>query len=405
MLRVALPLALSILFPTLPAMANENLIKGLENRAQLRPVAFDSLKGWMRDDHRESWRVFINHCRAIEQRIAPLRTGIPGNTALREACAQALTLAGPKTNRDARKHFETLFSVFEILPLAGQNPYDHGFLTGYFEPIVAGSLTPTKRYSEPVLGRPSDLVTLNAENKPEDFPPDLTSARRMADGSLAPYAERAAIENESAAGDAQPIIWVRDGIELFMMQVQGSARIRLPDKRLVRLTYAGRNGQPYTSIGRLLVERGHIASADMSLSRLKAWVRGNGQKRGEAGRALMQENKSYVFFRIDGAVHEKSGPIGAASLALTRLRSIAVDRNLWPYGLPMWVDAELPWRGAEPEPFHRLMIAQDTGSAILGAARADIFFGTGTRAGHLAGGIRHRARMFVLLPKANGDAR
>lgn len=381
-------------------MANDDFIERLAARAALRPVAYESLAGWGDDDHLSAWRVFRDHCRAIASGTAPLRAGVPGNDALARTCASALETPPPRTRTAARQRFEAAFGVFEILPVAGQNPYDHGFLTGYYEPVVAGSTTRSEAFSEPVLGRPSDLVTLSPEIMPKDFPLGLASARRLADGVLAPYPERAAIENQGAAGDATPLVYVRDGIELFMMQVQGSARIRLPDGKLLRLTYAGRNGQPYTSIGRLLVERGEIPSADMSLARLKAWVRANGQKPGEAGRRLMQENKSYVFFNVDDALPETAGPVGAASIPLTRLRSIAVDRTLWPYGLPMWIDAELPWRRGGPEAFRRLMVAQDTGSAILGAARADIFFGTGARAGRVAGNIRHRARMFVLLPKA-----
>ena len=407
MLRAAIAFALPAFLAVaplaiVPAMANEDFIKKLAERATLRSVSFDALAGWNGDDHLAAWRVFHDHCRATANRLEPLRAGIVASPELLKACAQALDLPEARTKAVARAHFESLFAPFEIEPLAGRNPYDQGFLTGYYEPVVAGSLTQSAEYVEPVLGRPSDLVTLTADNTPKDFPSGLASARRPADGSLVPHPERATIENESDAGDAMPLLYVRDGIELFMMQVQGSARIRLPDGRLMRLTYAGRNGQPYTSIGRILVERGDIPAKEMSLARLKAWVRANGQERGEAGRRLMQENKSYVFFRIDGALDEKSGPVGAASIPLTRLRSIAVDRNLWPYGLPMWIDADIPWRSNGNEPFQRLMIAQDTGSAILGAARADIFFGTGARAGRLAGNIRHRARMFVLLPKGDG---
>lgn len=371
----------------------------LASRARLIPAPFSALEGWERDNQLESWRVFIVHCNALTRELEPLRAGVPTPAELLATCRRALAEPEPLSRTAARKLFEKHFAAFEIAPNPGANPYDHGFLTGYYEPVVPGSLTRSDAFQEPVLGRPSDLVTLTPDITPADFPAGLASARRTMDGGLAPYADRAAIENGGAAGDAQPILWVRDGIELFMMQVQGSARIRLPDGRLVRLTYAGRNGQPYTSIGRLLVERGAIASAEMSLQRLKAWVRANGQRPGEAGRALMQENRSYIFFRIDGAPDGDSGPIGAASLPLTKLRSIAVDRSLWPYGLPMWIDASLPWRGDGPDAFQRLMIAQDTGSAILGAARADIFFGTGPRAGRLAGGIRHKARMFVLLPR------
>ena len=404
-LSLAPPVVLFFAHLLLPAMANGDFLPRLAERAALAPVAFDALDGWQRDDHLEAWDVFRVHCNAVVEQSQPLRAGVPASQALKDVCAQALSFDAARTQAQARGYFEQLFAANEILPLAGKNPYDQGFLTGYYEPLVAGSLAPGEGFSEPVLGRPSDLVTLTPETTPPGFPGELASARRSTDGTFAPYPSRTEIENNGAAGDAMPILWVRDGIELFMMQVQGSARIELPDGRLLRLTYAGRNGQPYTSIGRLLVERGHVASADMSLARLKQWVRDNGQKPGEAGRELMQENRSYVFFRIDGALSEASGPVGAASIPLTRLRSIAVDRTLWPYGLPMWIEAELPWKKTTPESFRRLMLAQDTGSAILGAARADIFFGTGPAAGELAGGIRHRARMFVLLPREKGGTK
>ena len=380
-------------------MANEIPGPGLQNKAQLRPAAFDELAGWRRDNHQQTWSVFVEHCRAITGSLTPLRAGAPASTTLVMTCGRALTLETPETNMQARLNFESLFTAHEILPLAVENPYDSGFLTGYYEPVVAGSLTPTPDFSEPVLGRPPDLINLTPDNTPAGFPTGLASARRKADGSLEPFPDRAAIENAGAVSGAPPLLWVRDGIELFMIQVQGSARIRLPDGRLIRLTYAGRNGLPYSSIGKLMVERGHVPSAELTLARLKEWVRENGQEPGEAGRMLMQENRSYVFFKVDDTLSEDSGPVGAASIPLTPLRSIAVDRTLWPYGLPMWIDAKIPWRRNELQNFRRLMIAQDTGSAIIGAARADLFFGTGEKAGRLAAGIRHRARMFVLLPR------
>ena len=382
-------------------MANESTTgAGIESRAQLRPLPFGEIAGWRRRDHREAWHVFLGHCRAMASGTSPLRPGLKPGEDLATTCQKALGLAPPASPKAARAYFETLFSAHEILPIAGQNPYDTGFLTGYYEPVVAGSLTQTSEFAEPVLGRPADLVNLTADTTPPAFPPGLSGARRTAQGGLEPYPARADIENGKAASDAPKLLYVRDGIEHFMMQVQGSARIRLPDGKLIRLTYAGRNGQPYTSIGKLIVERGYVPSADMTLARLKGWVREAGQKPGETGRLMMQENRSFVFFRIDDGLDDDGGPVGAASIPLTTLRSIAVDRTLWPYGLPFWIDTEIPWRTSRPAPFRRLMIAQDTGSAILGAARADIFFGTGSEAGRLAGGIRHRARMIVLLPKA-----
>ena len=186
-----------------------------------------------------------------------------------------------------------------------------------------------------------------------------------------------------------------------MAQVQGSARVDLPDGRTVRLAYDGRNGQPYTSIGRLLIEAGEIAEAEMSLDRLKSWLRAHGQAPGEPARNLMQRNRSYVFFKIETSFSPADGPTGGSGVALTALRSIAVDRGVWAYGTPFWLDAHLPWREADSRPFRRLTIAQDTGSAILGAARADIYFGGGEAAGARAGAIRHRGAVTALLPQGD----
>jgi membrane-bound lytic murein transglycosylase A len=167
---------------------------------------------------------------------------------------------------------------------------------------------------------------------------------------------------------------------------------------MLRLSYAGRNGWPYTSIGRILVEEAHIPAAEMSLARLKDWIRENGQEIGQPGRALMQRNRSYVFFQAEETAGGTYGPRGAQGVSLSPWRSIAVDRAIWPYGLPFWLDAELPWHEPRPTPFRRLMIAQDTGSAIVGPKRADIYVGSGDEAGRIAGGFRHHGEMIVLLP-------
>ena len=186
------------------------------------------------------------------------------------------------------------------------------------------------------------------------------------------------------------MLWLADAVEVFFVQVQGSARVTLPDGREVRLAYDGRNGQPYTSIGRLLIEAGEIPEREMSLARLKAWLRANGLEPGDRGRALMQRNAPMSSSGSKRTSTLRRGRSAAPGFALTPLRSIAVDRSLWAYGLPFWIDAELPWEGEAASPFRRLMIAQDTGSAIVGAARADIFFGGGDAAGARAGAIRHR---------------
>ena len=183
-----------------------------------------------------------------------------------------------------------------------------------------------------------------------------------------------------------------------MIQVQGSAQLGFADGGRARAAYDGRNGWPYTSIGRILIESGAIRESDMSLARLKSWLRRAGLREGESGLGLLRRNRSFVFFRLVENFDPALGPVAGAGVPLTPLRSIAVDRGLWSYGLPFWIEAELPWEGDATTAFRRLMIAQDTGSAIVGPARADIFFGGGDAAGARAGAIRHRGDFVVLLP-------
>ena len=253
----------------------------------------------------------------------------------------------------------------------------------------------TEEFRWPILGRPADLVSLPADAAPVGFPKGISGARRLPDGSLVTYADRTQIETERL----DPIVWVRDAIEAFLIQVQGSAQAEFPDRRRARLAYDGRNGLPYTSIGRILIESGEIAESAMSLSSLKTWLRADPER----GLALMRRNRSFVFFKLVDEFDPLLGPVAGAGVALTPLRSIAVDRTIWAYGLPFWIDAELPWADAAPRPFRRLMIAQDTGSAIVGPARADLFFGSGDAAGARAGAIRHKGEVVVLMPR--GDER
>ena len=212
-------------------------------------------------------------------------------------------------------------------------------------------------------------MTFGVDPAPVGFPKDISGARRLSDGSLVPYADRAQIEAERR----DPIVWVRDAVEAFLIQVQGSAQVEFPDRSRARLAYDGRNGLPYTSIGKILIEAGEIAESDMSLASLKAWLRRDSAR----GLEVMRRNRSFVFFQLVEDFDPDLGPIAGAGVPLTPLRSIAVDRTIWAYGLPFWIDAELPWVDETPRPFRRLMIAQDTGSAIVGAARADLFFGSG----------------------------
>lgn len=325
-------------------------------------------------------------------------------------------LSGPTSPRPALIPWPGLEAVFAAarahgpgLPVAAEEFFARhfapqavsvgdAFFTGYYEPVVEGAHERSAAFGAPLLARPDDLVGFAPDDARPAWARDLAAARIGADGTLSPYPSRRAIETAVENGAFRPLVWLRDWVEVFLIHVQGSARVRLPDGRRLRLTYAGRNGRPYTSIGRILAESGAIAPEAMSLDRLKAWLRDNGQAEGQPGRALMQRNASYIFFEATPDVDE-AGPIGGAGVPLTALTSIAVDRTRWCYGLPFVIDAALPWAGPEPTPFRRVTIAQDTGSAIVGPARVDLFLGSGPDAGRLAGGIRHRGSLTVLLPR------
>lgn len=372
---------------------------------QLVDLSFADIEGFAEDDHAAAFATFRRSCASILESARPPREAAPPDAALQTVCRLALA-EEIGDSLAARRFFETHFRPRRVARTdasrgeAGKS----GFLTGYYEPIVEGSLAPAPGVAAPLLARPDDLVSLPpGAARPSNFDATLSAARLLPDQSLAPYPDRAAIEAGAAAAHTKPIVWLRDPVEVFLVQVQGSARVRLPDGRMLRLAYAGRNGQPYTSIGRILVESGEIAADEMSLARLKQWIRDHGQGPAEAGGALMLRNKSYVFFAIDERLEASEGPIGGAGL--TPLRSIAVDRTIWSYGLPIWIAAEIPWRDATPSPFRRLMIAEDTGSAIIGPARADLFFGSGDDAGARAGDIRHAGDFIVLFPIEEGADR
>jgi membrane-bound lytic murein transglycosylase A len=361
----------------------------------LDPVRFADLAGFAEDDALAAFETFRRSARALIEGVAPSRPGKTASAGLVALAREALS-AGIAGAQAARDFFEGGFQPYRLRPGGGAAA---GFLTGYYEPRLKGSLIPSQEFSAPVLARPDDFVALAAGEAPPSLDAALSGAQRLAGGALRRYPERAAIEAAAAAGEGRPILWLNDAVEVYMTQVQGSASVELTDGRLVRLAYDGRNGQPYTSIGRRLIESGEIAEGDMSLARLKSWLRANGLAPGERARDLMQRNRSYVFFKIVTAFDPADGPTGGSGVALTPLRSIAVDRGLWPYGAPFWLDAQLPWLEPEPSPFRRLAIAQDTGSAILGAARADLYFGGGDEAGRRAGAIRHPCDFTVLLPR------
>ncbi|MGO4570768.1 murein transglycosylase A [Microvirga sp. 2TAF3] len=371
-------------------MSSPEAASSLSGKARLEPLAFSDLDGWARDDHAAAFEAFRRSCQALDAQGPELRPAQKQQAGLIAICRKALSVGAP-SGAEARRFFETHFQPFAVKPLSGD-----GFLTGYYEPEFEGSRTRDSRYTVPLLARPDNLVTIPQGETLSGLDPDLQAARRTAEG-YEPYPDRAAIEDGALGSLAKPVVYLREPGEAFIIHVQGSARIRLTDGSVMRVAYAGRNGRPYTSIGRLLVQRGEMDLETMTLEKLMGWLKDHP----EPARALMRQNLSYIFFREASELVEEDGPIGGAGIPLIPGRSLAVDRSLWAYGLPFWLDGRLPVTLDRTEPLQRLMIAQDTGSAIVGPARGDFYFGSGPEAGTRAGLLRHPVRFVVLQPKTS----
>jgi membrane-bound lytic murein transglycosylase A len=349
---------------------------------------FSAIQGWYADDHLAAYKVFKTHCNALAEGKISLREGATPPAAFASVCAQ-VNAVSIVTNASARLFFETCFQPLEIVPESGP-----GFLTGYYEPETEGSFEKTDLFQAPLLSRPEDVVTIPQGQSLDGIPAGFAAARSLPNGQYAIYPDRQAILSAKPGTHGSPILWLRDAVEVFFMQVQGSGRVRLPNGQTVRIAYSGRNGHPYSSIGRIVVKEGLMPLEDATMDKLKAWLRAHPID----AQRIMAMNHSYVFFRLAAELADSSGPIGGAGLPLTPWRSIAVDRSIWAYGLPVWIDAALPNAG-DAEPFRKLTIAQDTGSAILGPARADLYHGSGPLAGTQAGVLRHPMRFIVLWPK------
>ncbi len=352
--------------------------------AELTPVRFADLPGWAADDHRAAFATFLRSCAAIDAAAPALRPGVPAGAALAAACGRASAL-GDADAAEARAFFEQAFSPFRV---------GRGVLTGYYEPEVAGSLQPTAAFDTPLLARPSDLITLEPGETLEGLPANLRGGRRAGEG-FEPYPTRAEIEDGALAGRGLALVYL-DWIDAFFVHIQGSSRVRLPDGRSLRLVYDGRNGRPFAGIGRLLIERGEMTKQVATMASIRAWLAAHPKE----GRELMRRNESYIFFKIEEGLKPEDGPLGGQKVPLTAGRSLAVDQTLWPYGLPMWIDGRFP----DGERLRRLMIAQDTGSAIVGAARGDYFAGTGDAAGAVAGGMKQQTEFYALLPRPEQGA-
>ena len=361
------------------------------NGGQYAPLAWSEIAGWREDDHLSAYKAFRISCRPISAQVKPPADPKALGTSLRDPCrtARGLELAdGAK----ARAFFEEHFLPLRISRL-GEG---EGFVTGYYEPIVDGSRTENEVYKVPVYRRPSNLFVRGTRQSSAGLPNKGQVFRKIGRRKLVPYYDRAEIEDGAIAGRGLEICYLKEQADLLFSQIQGSARVSLDDGSTLRINYDAHNGYPYTAVGRILIERNIIPRDQMSMQKIREWMEQNPNEADE----LRRQNKSYVFFR-EVQLSDKDEAVGAQGVPLTPGRSIAVDKSLHVYGTPFFIEGELPIESAKSKnPFRRLMIAQDTGSAIIGPARADLYFGAGLDAGKVAGRLRHNARFVMLVPKS-----
>ena len=355
-------------------------------RAAYSPARFDALPGW-RDDHVEAvWPAFLIGCRAL--------TAAPAAQSIWQAsCAAAASVNG-NDSAAVRAYFENNFSVYGVSAAGGT---DIGLVTGYYEPLLAGSRSATEKFRAPLYGVPDDLLIVDLGA----LYPELKDKRvrgRIDGRRVVPYWPRADIERGNAPLAGKALAFVAEPVDAFFLQIQGSGRIKLDDGSVMRVGYADQNGHPFRSIARVLIERGELTPDRASKQAIEAW----GRAHPDALPALLDENPSYVFFRgmpppapdsLDAVI---DGPIGSLGVPLLAERTVAVDPRFVPLGAPVFLSTTYP---LSTRPLQRLVMAQDTGGAIRGPVRADFFWGFGDAAGREAGRMRQDGRVWLIWPK------
>ena len=352
-----------------PSVASGGL--NLRN-AQIEPLSFAALDGWKDDDHAAAFGTFLKSCGAILNAGKGVRTARPFLGALFKACERAVA-AGPLDRAHARAFFEDNFKPVRVMP--GGQP--DGFFTGYYETEVDGSRFPSDEYTIPIYAAPAETVRKRQSKVFSDL-------------------DRTKIEDGALAGKDLEICYVKNPVDAFFAQIQGSTRVKLDTGKLLRLNYVASNGQPYTPVGKFLIDRGIVSKEDMTMDKIREFMESNPDE----GKELRRKNRSFVFFQ-ETSLGAQDECVGAQGVTLTPGRSLAVDKHVHVYGTPIWVDAALPIDSEKPETkFQRLLFAQDTGSAIVGPARADIYFGHGEEVSHVAGRIKQFGKFVMLVPQS-----
>ena len=339
-------------------------------------VSYTDLPGWNTDDMKAVWPAFLNTCRAIGKK-----------TAWRDVCLKARDIDGDDTAA-IRAFFEAGFDPYRII---GENGSDTGMATGYYEPLLKGSRVRKGKFRTALYRQPDDLLVIDLAGTY----PQLKGLRlrgKLEGNRVVPYDTRAEIEKSGKLAGNE-IVWVDDVLDAFFLEIQGSGRVYLPESdETIRLAYANQNGRPYRSIGRYLLDLGELKPGQASAQQIRRWI----GKNPERLREVLDSNPSYVFFREEKIADPSEGPKGALGVPLTPERSIAVDPRYIPLGAPVFIATTQPYSSV---PLQKLTVAQDTGGAIRGPVRADYFWGFGPEAGEMAGKMKQKLKIWLLLPK------
>jgi membrane-bound lytic murein transglycosylase A len=351
--------------------------------AVLLAQTWQDLPDWENDDHGAALEAFkVSALRMREKPYTTKGLGIDSQ-ALARAGEAALSWTGTNARQFFIEHFEPKRFAGDIT----------GFVTGYYEPKVSASPTRTARHAYPLYRRPPDLVDVSDANRPAGMDAGFAFGR-MAGNTILEYFDRSAIEAGALVGRGLELAWIESPVDGFFIHIQGSACLEMTDGQTWRIAYDGKSGHPFTPIGAWLADNGHIARADVTMQTIRQWLEADAQR----AQTLMNRNRSFIFFKRTVNSRPELGPVAAASVALSPGRSLAVDHRLHTFGTPVFVATRDPLHG-QARPFQRLMVAQDTGSAIVGPARGDIFTGSGEAAGEIAGRIKHPADFFILAPR------
>ena len=363
------------------------------NGLSLQKVNFYNIPSWEDDNHGYALAAFKKSCSVLLHQpfknlviddIIKYKVNWSG------ACKIALEM-DHRNHHEAKMFFENWFVPYSI----SDGFSEEGLFTGYYEPEIRGSLTPSEIFRVPLYGLPSDLVFLNLSQ----FSDDLTNKRivgRLDGSNFVPYFKREEIESGIEQLKGLEIAWIEDPVDAFFLHIQGSGRILFDDGSSKRIGYAGSNGHKYYAIGRKLIANGQIPKHEMSMQSIRKWLKENPSN----AQDLINENPSYIFFKWNNELDTTLGPIGAQGVSLTEGRSLAIDRRYFTFGLPIWIETKLPEvNSIEKKDISRLVVAQDTGGAIRGIVRGDLFIGSGNKAGLIAGRMKETGRYWVLLPK------